>query len=103
MHTARKRLLVKSLPRSESISFGDPYLQITSSTNTFATVLAVISGNGNISTHFVNQSVTTKMCLLPFTDFFKGPNVSITNRSYGPTISSGFSGGFVRWRGPFRN
>ena len=70
-------LLQNSFPPSETISSGNPYLQIHLLKSAEATVGASLFGSATSSASFENASVIHMMYFFPDPEVFRGPNRSI--------------------------
>ena len=87
--------LQKLLPWSLCIELGTPNVLTTSLTKVFANVLDEVSLNGNVSTHFVKRSVTTRMYLFPLRVTGSGPIMSHAIFSKGCDVTMGIKGVFA--------
>ena len=67
---------------------GIPFLQITSSTNTFARVSLSVVFKANASVHLLKRSVKTRTYLFPCVVSGNGPSMSHDNMSNGYLAST---------------
>ena len=77
LYNSAASLFLNSLPLSDTISSGVPYLQIHLLKMASPVVSASLSSKATSSTYLVNASVMQSTIFFPLSEVFSGPNRSM--------------------------